>query len=299
MSKAEADRHFKAIRSQPGNDRCAECRARDVSWVVLDHGVLVCVQCAGAHRGLGTHISKVRSSQHDRFTLSEFEWLESLGNAKNAALYEGALPATVRRPAPAESQVSCPDVVRRTWLRLKYDEQRFTAGTVHFAEALSHQQQRGWLLKQGSFIPSWKQRFFAIRGRGTVLSYHKDESMSERSIRGAMRLADCTIAMDPEEPLTLKLKRGAVAVMSHDGGGGGGRGSGSSSSSSLSLKALTIQDAEGWAWALYQCGGPGSAQAKVSPEEAAEAQAAVIVAARRRKAAMPTFFGRGGRQQQP
>ena len=75
--------------------------------------------------------------------------------------------------------------------------------------------------------------------------------------------------------------------------------SGSSSSSSLSLKALTIQDAEGWAWALYQCGGPGSAEAKVSPEEAAEAQAAVVVAARRRKAAMPTFFGRGGRQQQP
>ena len=97
-TRAESADRFRSLRSLPGNDKCVECHAPDTSWVVLDHGVLVCLHCAGAHRGLGTHISKVRSSQHDQFTPSEFEWLAAGGNAKSAALYEGALPPTVRRP---------------------------------------------------------------------------------------------------------------------------------------------------------------------------------------------------------
>ena len=98
-SRADTTRRFLAMRQQPGNARCAECHAADTSWVVLDHGVLVCVRCAGAHRGLGTHISKVRSTAHDQFTASEHEWLESLGNAKNAYTLYGSTHAPLIMPA--------------------------------------------------------------------------------------------------------------------------------------------------------------------------------------------------------
>ena len=71
-SKADVARRFMQLREiSPANSRCAECHAADTSWVVLDYGVLTCVHCAGCHRGLGTHISKVRSSQHDDFTPAE------------------------------------------------------------------------------------------------------------------------------------------------------------------------------------------------------------------------------------
>ena len=294
-SRAETARRLAALRQIPGNDMCAECHSRDTSWVVLDHGVFVCVLCAGAHRGLGTHISKVRSSQHDEFTPSEFEWLEALGNAKNANLYEGALPPTVRRPLPdngAVGDVGCPNVVRRTWLRLKYDEQRFTVGTEHFAEALSHERCEGWLLKQGSLLPTWKRRFFSVRGDGRVLTYSKrfdgstghDDSSS--SLRGYLPLAGCTIAVDEAEPRHLTLRTAAHAdggnglgLGSSSGGSGGGGDCSSSSSSSTSttlLRASTIQDAEMWVWALYQCGHAAIVRAAAeTPEQSAACAAAL------------------------
>ena len=63
---------------------------------VLDYGILICIHCAGAHRALGSHISKVRSTELDDFDESLFLWFESLGNAKNNLRWEAELPATVR-----------------------------------------------------------------------------------------------------------------------------------------------------------------------------------------------------------
>jgi hypothetical protein len=37
----------------------------DPQWVSLPYGVVICIQCSGPHRGLGTHISKVRSLKLD------------------------------------------------------------------------------------------------------------------------------------------------------------------------------------------------------------------------------------------
>jgi stromal membrane-associated protein len=209
MNKAEQVQRFVALRARPANDRCAECLAADTTWVVLDYGVLICVHCAGAHRGLGTHISKVRSTQHDTFSQSEFEWIESLGNEKSAALYEAALPERMRRPA-----TDSPEVIRRTWLRHKYDELRFTAGQ-DFRDAPSHESFSGWLLKQGSIVPTWKRRHFCIRA-GALLCYFSDESESEASFKGALPLAGCRVLSDPDEPCSLRLQvRAGRASSSH------------------------------------------------------------------------------------
>jgi hypothetical protein len=62
LSSTKRDARFASIRRRAGNEKCAECAAHDTSWVVLDYGVLICTNCAGAHRGLGSHISQVRST---------------------------------------------------------------------------------------------------------------------------------------------------------------------------------------------------------------------------------------------
>lgn len=299
LTRAETQERFDSLRLLPGNDRCAECHAADTTWVVLDHGVLVCVLCAGAHRGLGTHISKVRSTQHDQFSVSECEWLEALGNAKSAALYEGALPPTVRRPLPSDSGGYCPDVVRRTWLRLKYDEQRFTAGTEHFTEALSHEQCEGWLQKQGSLLPTWRRRFFRVHGHGRLLSYSSDASGAEGSLRGCLALAGCTVEVDEHEPLHMKLRTllaqeegGGAAAAAGAGGAAGGEtaagrgggatqvegrgGSGGGKTSTMLLRASSAADAERWAWTLYQCSHAAAVRTfEETPEEAAAMAAAL------------------------
>lgn len=46
------------------NRYCADCigggAAARASWASINLGVFLCMRCAGAHRGLGTHISKVK-----------------------------------------------------------------------------------------------------------------------------------------------------------------------------------------------------------------------------------------------
>ena len=44
------------------NGRCADCGDGGIQpdWAVLPFGSLVCIECSGIHRSLGTHISKVR-----------------------------------------------------------------------------------------------------------------------------------------------------------------------------------------------------------------------------------------------
>ena len=37
----------------------------DPDWASLNLGSLICIECSGIHRNLGTHISKVRSLELD------------------------------------------------------------------------------------------------------------------------------------------------------------------------------------------------------------------------------------------
>lgn len=48
-----------------GNGRCVECGKRPARWASYSIGIFLCIRCSGLHRGLGTHLSKVRSLDLD------------------------------------------------------------------------------------------------------------------------------------------------------------------------------------------------------------------------------------------
>lgn len=50
-----------------GNANCADCDAPNPDWASLNLGVLVCIECSGIHRNLGSHISRVRSLDLDEW----------------------------------------------------------------------------------------------------------------------------------------------------------------------------------------------------------------------------------------
>lgn len=57
-----------AIVGRPGNNVCADCRVTNPRWASWDRGIFLCVQCAGLHRKLGTHLTKVKSLTLDTWT---------------------------------------------------------------------------------------------------------------------------------------------------------------------------------------------------------------------------------------
>ncbi|XP_033834848.1 arf-GAP with GTPase, ANK repeat and PH domain-containing protein 1 isoform X1 [Periophthalmus magnuspinnatus] len=110
---------LQAIRSQRGNSRCVDCGANNPDWASLNLGALICIECSGIHRNLGTHLSRVRSLDLDDWPLELIKVLSSIGNELCNAVWEGN---TQGRPKPT------PDATREErerWIRAKYEQRLF------------------------------------------------------------------------------------------------------------------------------------------------------------------------------
>ena len=99
-----ADTALNQLRSVPGNAVCADCRAPNPEWVSVNLGLLLCIECCGAHRGLGSHVSKVRSLTLDQLAPATVDQLKSMGNADGAKLWEARMVEGERIATSANRQ---------------------------------------------------------------------------------------------------------------------------------------------------------------------------------------------------
>lgn len=85
-----------------GNNWCADCGASSkVEWVSISLGIVLCIECSGIHRSLGTHISKIRSLTLDVHSFSNdiVEILLQIGNRVSNMIWEATLDQSLKPKA--------------------------------------------------------------------------------------------------------------------------------------------------------------------------------------------------------
>ncbi|KAK9759529.1 ARF GAP with effector function(s) [Basidiobolus ranarum] len=99
----------------PENTICADCRRKDPRWASHNLGVFICIGCSGIHRSLGTHISKVKSIDLDKWTEDQLKNMVKWGNARANKYWEAKLPADFQ---PPESGIE-------SFIRAKYERKQY------------------------------------------------------------------------------------------------------------------------------------------------------------------------------
>ncbi|KAM7411209.1 hypothetical protein PAMA_021274 [Pampus argenteus] len=132
---------LQAIRNAKGNSLCVDCEAPNPTWASLNLGALICIECSGIHRNLGTHLSRVRSLDLDDWPGELTQVLAAIGNHIANSIWESCTQGRTK-PMPNATREE-----RESWIRAKYEQRAFVP-PLHSASGITlpEESMPNWLL---------------------------------------------------------------------------------------------------------------------------------------------------------
>lgn len=186
-SAQEDGRLLQQIReADAGNKVCADCGSESkVDWVSINLGIVICIECSGIHRSLGTHISKVRSLTLDTnsFTPDIIEILLKIGNRVSNTIWESKLDGALK-PSSTSTREQ-----RLHFITSKYADHAFVAP---ISPTLSH-----YSTPEETLLASIKKN--DIQNVLYALALRADPNSKDRS-RGTHAVFLALAAADPASP---------------------------------------------------------------------------------------------------
>ena len=132
--------NLQRLQAIPGNKFCADCATKgpiypfflrnkhqyllfflveDPNWASANLGILICMECSGVHRSLGTHISRVKSTTLDQWSEDLLAYMEKLGNERSNQWFE--MEVKQAKLTPEADRPS-----RESFISAKYKDLTFT-----------------------------------------------------------------------------------------------------------------------------------------------------------------------------
>ncbi|TAQ87070.1 hypothetical protein B7494_g4595 [Chlorociboria aeruginascens] len=113
---AQNTQTIKNLLKLEGNKTCADCkRNKHPRWASWNLGIFICIRCSGIHRGMGTHISRVKSVDLDAWTDEQLQSVLKWGNSRANKYWEAKLAAG---HVPSEAKIE-------NFIRTKYESKRW------------------------------------------------------------------------------------------------------------------------------------------------------------------------------
>ncbi len=127
---AEPETPMEVLMKVEANRTCADCGAPDPEWASINLGIVICIECSGIHRSLGTHISKVRGVKLDSdvWDAEMLAYMTAIGNAEANAVWEGGVSPKIQKPAPKDTLE-----IKKEWVTEKYAHRRFIRSSDRYS----------------------------------------------------------------------------------------------------------------------------------------------------------------------
>ncbi|KAK7092472.1 arf-GAP with GTPase, ANK repeat and PH domain-containing protein 1-like isoform X4 [Littorina saxatilis] len=111
--------YLQTIRTTRGNTICADCGTPSPSWASINLGAVICIECCGVHRNIGTHISRVRSLDLDDWPPEVTKVMTSIGNYVANSVWEANTKGR-QKPTSSSNREE-----KEVWIKAKYENKEF------------------------------------------------------------------------------------------------------------------------------------------------------------------------------